>query len=236
MLDQIIQIRTKGYADVEWARADFTATTTTNGRTGPEAKEKARPSILAIERTIAQFAERAGVDTTRVKTSFSVDVKLDYRNNIRYMDGYFAEFTANFSATNVEEATVLHDALTSLEGVAAPTPKFVQDLTPEVRKVAFQDALSKAVRLMDDQSRSLSKWIDSNTSIQYKLLGWGFEHEERSSGKMLSVKKDAEGTVKLKAGKARFELGVCFNFQLSGAVVFIPQEEDKTTPLKPEVE
>lgn len=149
----IINIPAKGQAPTNFVSATFKATVTTTSTTGPAAKALAQSRIDQIKNQIMLFAEKAMIETDRLATTFAVDINKRYDNakGVNVFEGYRAVYTISFKALKVGEATALHDALTSIDGVEASTPVFNVDDSPGIQKEAFQDAYSKANAQFRDQ-------------------------------------------------------------------------------------
>jgi uncharacterized protein YggE len=210
---QNIGITARGTTDTEFTSASFKATVITEGSTGPEAKEKALPIIERIKKAISGHASSAGIDTTRLKTTFDVDIRHDRHTG--NFAGYKATYTVAFKAKNVGAATSVHDTLTSIVvdglGVQAPTPIFNIDDSPEVRDRAFTDAVSKMTRTWQDQCRALK--LDEK---DFFLRTWTIQ-EERPHGKVLSIQVSEDSKPTIEPGKASFDTTVIFVWARKGA-------------------
>jgi uncharacterized protein YggE len=204
----IISVSAKGQAPTNFVSATFKATVTTTSTTGPEAKALAQPRIDQIKNKIMLFAEKAMIETDRLATTFAVDInrRYDKVTGVNVFDGYRATYTISFKAMRVGEATALHDALTSIDGVEASTPVFNVEDGPEVQKVAFQDAYSKANEQFRDQCDVLGL-----TRGDYKLKSWSIEDNRGGGGKMLSL-SEGPSIVEVEPGKAVLEVKVNFAF------------------------
>lgn len=208
MSDDIITItvKSKGVTETAFISATFKASVTTTGQTGPAAKNEARTCIEAIKKVITDFSGRAGIETDRLRTSFSVDVWRD--RNTGGFRGYQAVYTISFDAKNVSEATALHDALTSITGVESPTPVFNVDNAPEVRAKVFEDAVTNAKTTFFHQCKALGYNHDD-----FKIVTWTLEHNYRGGGKFLSISDDGDGAIEVSPGRALLEETYHFQFQ-----------------------
>lgn len=213
-MSNVIQVEVTGSTETAFTSASFRAHVTTFGDTGPEAKEKAKSTVESIKAVIARFAERAGIETDRVKTTFDVDVNKVYDRNtgVQTFNGYRAVYTAAFSAKNVAEATAVHDALTSIAGVEAPTPVFHADNSPEVFRRAFQDAATKAQTRFNDQCDVL-KLRASN----FECVNWVIPRNHGGGGKVMALAGSAnggdDGPIEVEPGRAVLDVTVTFYFQ-----------------------
>ncbi len=205
-----IAVSVSGSAETKFTSASFTAKVVTRGASGPEAKKQAEPVIEKILSAIKTHAERAAVDTTRLKTGFAVDI---YSNrNTGEFSGYQATYTATFTCKNVSEATRVHDALTSIDQVQSPSPSFSVDDSVEVFTRAFADAVGKAKARFEGQCASLGLKME-----EFELLSWHIQDDRRPSGKMLALSAnsgDDDGIrASIEPGKALLELGVNFVYR-----------------------
>lgn len=208
--DNVVLTLAKGSTETEFTSATFKAMVTTYGTTGPMAKEKALPCIEAIKRAIVSYGETVGIDMDRLKTSFSVDIH--HARNTGEFAGYKANYTITFTGRNVVEALKLHDALTSIEGVEAPTPIFNLNDSADVHARAFADAVAKARIKFQSQCAALD--IDPN---MYETTSWSIQEEE-PRGKMLSFSEGAQAKpVGLEPGKAVFDMKVTFVHRLKAS-------------------
>jgi len=206
---EVIEVKVKGMAPSKFISATFKATVTTKAPTGPAAKELAKGRIDQIKAVIARFAKDAEIVTDRLKTSFAVDVHTEYVGNEHVQKGYKSVYSITFEAKNVAQATALHDALTSIEGIASPSPVFNFDESPEVHALAFQDAVTQAKRKFADELRAVNLPADT-----YKIVSWQLNSERTlGGGKFLALVEDSESNaVSVEPGKAIYELPLAFAF------------------------
>lgn len=200
----VVAVNVKGSAETEFVSATFVAKVTTYGQTGPAAKDKALPTIDSIKKAVMQHAERAGIDTTRLKTSFSVDIHHDRHSG--NFSGYKASYSITFTGRNVVESLALHDALTSIDGVESPTPVFNLNDSADVHSRAFNDAFQRAKVKFENQCRATG-----TDPKEFRLTSWSIQDEE-PRGKMLSFREDGAGpkAVGLEPGKAVLDMRVTF--------------------------
>lgn len=208
----VISVQTRGTAESAFVSATFTASVTQYGATGPAAKMKAEPIIEQLKQAILAHAEDGGIDTSRLKTTFAVDI---HRNREQEFAGYKATYTIEFTGKNVVNAPAVHDALTSIEGVASPTPVYNLADSPAEHARAFKEAVEKAKVKFEGQCAALG--LDARSySVQTYTI-----REETPRGKGLSFTEAAGavaagGKVKpigLEPGKALLELHVEFAYK-----------------------
>ena len=201
----IISVSAKGSTETEFTSATFSATITTHGRTGPDAKKKALPIIETLKSAILGHAEKGGIKTDHMSTTFGVDIETS-RTTGEFV-GYKCVYTISFTGTNVAEAPVVHDALTSIENVHAPTPVYHLNNTDEVYARAFADAVKKADTKFSDQCKALGI-----TSDKFYVKTWSIQ-EEQPRGKTLSFKEGPSAkSVGVIPGKAIFNVTVNFAY------------------------
>ncbi len=203
--DSTISVNVKGSTETEFTSATFNASVTGYGKTGPEAKEKVFPVIEKLKKTILSHAEPAGIDTTRLKTTF--DVLVDNDRATGAFVGYKAVYTIKFTGKNVTAAPAVHDALTSIESVQAQTPVYNLDDSAEVHGRAFNDAAAKAKTKFIYQCKALN--LDPN---HYVVKSWSIIDEE-PRGKTLSFSEGAAAKpIGLEPGKASLDIRVTINY------------------------
>jgi uncharacterized protein YggE len=201
----VIDVNVKGSAETTFTSATFKASVTKQGPTGPAAKELAIPVMESIKKAILSHADKAAIDTTRLKTTFAVDVARDRHSGQPI--GYEAVYTITFTGKNVVAAPAVHDALTSIEGVQAPTPIYNVNDDSTVHALAFADAVNKAKSKFRDQCEALGM-----NAEDFVVLSWNIRDEE-PRGKMLSFTEGATAKpVGLEPGKASLDMQVTFAF------------------------
>ena len=209
MNNESITINAKGSAESRFTRASFYVSAVCQGDTGPQAKERVQPLMKAIQGVLAEQGEKAAIDLSRVKTTFSVAPHETYQGNNRVMNGYAATYTLAFSCSNILEALAVHDQLTNIPGIRAETPVFHMDNEGRVAAEAFKDAYEKAQDKFEAQCSAVG------SSHQYwRLVSWSIQDEE-PRGKMLSFKAtNGTATAGAEPGKAMFDVGVRFTYAL----------------------
>lgn len=198
-------ITTEGRALATFSSVNFRVSVTTHDQNGPEAKDKAHQLIKRIEDTLKGPAGMAaGVDLTRLETSFMTKPKTTYDRDkgVHAPDGYEAVYTVTFTGNKLDGAIALHDALTSIKGVVADTPVFNITNTAELEEKAFGMAWGEARRRFWAQCRILEANQDN-----FEIIRWEIE-ERRRGGKGISI-EDEDGP---KPGQADFILKVKFTF------------------------
>jgi uncharacterized protein YggE len=204
-----IHVQAKGSTPTAFVSATFKANINTVAKTGPAAKEAAKERIAAIWEVLKAFGPAAGIDTDRLRTTFAVDSSKEHdrtTGELRFL-GYKAAYSITFTAKNVLEATRLHDALTSIEGVESPSPVFNINESPEIYAQAFKVAADAARVKFRLQCEALG--LDPNA---YEPATWTIE-EEQQHGKTLSVGNGPKASaVGMEPGKATLAMTVTFVF------------------------
>jgi uncharacterized protein YggE len=201
-----ISIHVKGSVETEFVSATFKAGVTTQGDTGPEAKEKAVPIREQILKVVQAHAEKARIDTTHLETTFGVDV--DTHRTTGEFIGYKALYTITFTAKNVVEAPALHDALTSIAGVRSPTPVYNLNDAADVQARAFADAVAKGRVKFEAQCAALDLGPKN-----YRLASWTIREEE-PRGKVLSFREGPTArAIGLEPGKATLDVHVTLHYE-----------------------
>lgn len=202
-----IHIRAKGQAPTRFVGADFTVKVTTQADFGPEAKAQAQARIALIHNVLQTWQGPAEIQADQLHTIFTVKTHHIYRNNANEFAGYQALYVLTFRAQNVAEAIGLHDALTSIPGIEAETPRFILDDSPEVQTAAFHDAAEKAQALFEGQAAALG--FDTT---HFKIRAWATLDEDRyRGGKTVSLGDEANKLVS--PGRAVREMLVNFSYE-----------------------
>lgn len=214
----IIRVHSKGSAETTFKRAVFEASVETRGKTGPQAKELAQPAIEQVKKVVKQYAERAQIDLERLKTTFSVDTERNYQT--REFLGYKAAYSIKFESKNVSEATSVHDALTSIDGVVSPSPIFLTNAgdddsddaveADDAYQRAFEEAVDRARHKFEHQCDALNLH-----HLDYAITSWEVR-EEQPHGKTMSLGTAANGakpeSVGVEPGKGRLDLTLTLSF------------------------
>lgn len=208
-----VTVSASGTAQTTFTSVKYSARVRTTGRSGPEAKENAKPVIQKIREVIATQAKSAGIDTARLQSDFAVT--LNQRHNHvtgqQEMNGYNATYTIAFTGTNVGQATKLHDALTSIDGAEADSPQFCVDKKDQMlENQAFEDAVSKVRTRFASQCQALGLKV-----ADYELVTWSLGHDSgHRGGKMMAMAEAAGGSgpVELEPGKAEHTVSITVTF------------------------
>jgi uncharacterized protein YggE len=201
-----IAVSVRGSAETKFTSVSFQVTIVKQNKQGPAAKAEAETLIGEVKKVISSHAKSAEIDTTRIKTTFPVEIY--HSRHTGEFAGYQATWTCNFTAKNVGEATRLYDALTSIDGPQAKSPTF--HVSAEVHARAFQDAWAKAKARFSYQCGAVGQKFED-----YELLSWHIHDDTRPAGKMLALSAGSgseDGLVSVEPGKAILDIGVNFVF------------------------
>lgn len=202
-----ISISACGRVTAQFSSVTYTAHVMGTGKTGPLAKEQARPVVDRVNRLISEHAKEAGIDTARLETTMTIDsiVRYDTTNNPLHA-GYRASYIIRFEGTNVAAAIKLHEALTSIEGVDARTPVYNVADTPALMKLAFKEGIRLARARFEEQCRSLGL-----KASDYEVVSWSSAPKQRFEGKTSAMIEDERGT-RLEPGQTEYQLNVTLVF------------------------
>ena len=205
----MITIKTRGIANTSFTSASFKAHLTTYANTGPAAKEAAKDLVASIWTVLNDHADTARIERDKIRTTFDVDVHTTHDPQTRAMvnTGYKATYTIEFKVQNVGAAIQVHDALTSLDGISAPTPIFKADESLEIYERAFKNAFEKAQELFKAQCQ-----ITGYKFEDFVLQFWDTE-KEQAVGKFLSVANKPEIKAGPEPGQATLEMEVTFVYR-----------------------
>ena len=207
MYNETINVNATGSVECEFKSVSFRASVETYAKNGPAAKEAAQKTIDAIRAAVLKHADKAKIDTDRLRTTFEVSTYNDRHSGD--FKGYKAVYTIRFTGFNVTEAIGVHDALTSIPDVQSPTPVFNFDDSPEIQARAFEKAVQKAQAKFESQCKALNL-----KNEDFRLLGWSLR-DEQSSGKFISFNASG-GTGRasdIEPGKATFDVQVTLTYQ-----------------------
>lgn len=210
-----ISISATGAAEAVFTHASFQVTISATAETGPEAKEQARPRIDNVLKVVKDFGEKAAIDTNKLQSRFSVNSYRSHNHNtgLSELRGYSATYELSFNAKNVEEATALHDALTSIKGVDAPSPEFHVEANDTLRQVAFQNAVNSARERFKAQCTALG--LDPNN---FYIASWSDEGDRPVfRGKSMALEAAASPMsssepIALKPGSATYSVRVSLEY------------------------
>ena len=201
-----IRIQVPGVAATQYTGANFTVQASRRDKVGSIAMDQIVEVAKRIREFLAEWAERAAIDTKGIQVVSKLGV---HQNRQTYEpDGYIADYNCTFLCKNIVEGIALHRALTQIDGVTAPSPVFILDDSRHVQKLAFQDAVQKAMTRFADQCAALGK-----KATDHVIVNWGVQEREAAVGKLMSYDPTEEdGGVGL--GRAILKLEVTFVFRL----------------------
>jgi uncharacterized protein YggE len=198
----LVSVTGHGTAQATFTAVQYSAAVNTTGKTGPKAKEAAKPIIAQIRDLIEKNAEEAGLDVQRIKPTFRITKAVRYDESKRQQvhDGYQANYTVAFVGKDVAAATKLHDQLTSIEGVEADTPVFLVDSSLDLEAEAFRLAVKDAKDRFESQCLALGMRTDT-----FRLVTWNAGDDHGHRGKVMALAASSGGggkPVDLEPGKA----------------------------------
>ena len=200
------RIQVPGTATTRYTGANFTVQASRRDSVGSIAMDQIVGVAKRIREFLTEWTERAEIDAQGIRVVSKLG---PHQNRQTYEnDGYVADYTCTFLARDILEGIALHRALTQIEGVTAPSPVFVLDDSRSVYKLAFQDAVQKAMERFADQCAALGK-----KATDYVIVNWGVSEREAVSAKLMSYDPtEDDGGVGL--GRAILKLEVTFVFRL----------------------
>lgn len=205
MSQSTVEITGTGTADAKFTKVTYAVRVAQNGRTGPEAKERARPIIENVLKVLKEHADQAGIDPESIKSLLSVEEVSSYDHNTRenVFGGYRASYSLTFSGSNVDEASKLHDALTSIDDARASSPAFEIGSNDELLLHATTRAFAAANSRFRMECEVLGLDPDD-----YEIRTWSTGHDHGTRAKSLgleaAVAMDAPmaAPIEIRAGKA----------------------------------
>ena len=201
-----IRIQVQGTAATQYTGANFTIQASRFDKVGSVAMDRIVEVAKRIREFLAEWTDRAAIDTKGIQVVSKLGLHQN-RQSYEY-DGYTADYTCTFLCKNIVEGIALHRALTQIDGVTAPSPVFILDDSRHVQKLAFQDAVQKAMERFADQCTALGK-----KATDHVIVNWGVSEREAAVGKLMSYDPTEEdGGVGL--GRAILKLEATFVFRL----------------------
>ena len=209
MAETQIRVKGTGSAQTTFEKATFRVGVLTRAEFGPKAKELAKGTMAEVLAAIDSFGD--SIDRAGLKTQFEVKPYSTHNGNHYSHMGYEAKWTCEFAVLDIEKATLVHDALTSIKGVAADTPVFIVDKS-EAEKIAFQLAVDDAKARFAAQAKAIGHPMQA-----YRIETWGIEDDRRhhGGGKLMALESDDNDGVKLVAGKAVLTTNVVLVYGLT---------------------
>ncbi len=212
-----------GVAKAKYDTVAFRITVTGAGKNTKKAKADARPAIDAVNAEIARF-ERDGVkiDKARRTTTCDVNVTQHYDNqtNKNVSTGYAATYVISFSTSDVDRASEIQDALSSVNLAEVATPQYkLQNITP-LHAAALADAKAKLDAKFASQCAVLG--LDRGS---YELSSYEVRQNNRESAgnqpmRLAAMSASGGGApppVELHAGEARVEVTLCVTYVKTAA-------------------
>lgn len=208
-----INVTGQGIAKAKFTSVGYSVTVNANGKTGPAAKKAAKPTIDKIRAVIAEHAKTAELDTTRLTSDFHIQkvTEFDHATRTNKHGGYMATYSVSFTGKNIEAATTVHDALTSIDGAEADSPQFRVEASSALEAKAFENAIKKAKQRFVDQCKALGLDPDD-----YTVASWTTREDQPHRGKMMALAADVGSSgdepVQIEPGKAEFRVNVTISF------------------------
>lgn len=203
---QLTTVTVTGVATAEYDTAIYTCSVQGTGATGPKAKEAARPAIDALNATL-DVLEASGVKIDRAGLRAEPDVQPAYEYDAsrnRLPRGYTASYMLTFQSSSVDRCSEVHDKLTEIEGVSAPSPTFkIKDLT-KLHSKALRDAIRKRDARFKDECKALGLNPDDYIPDGHQA---SYDESESAGARPYALEAMAAGgparsPVKVKAGRS----------------------------------
>lgn len=152
----LTSVNVTGVAEADYDTAFFSIAIEGRAKTGAAAKDKARPVIDQVNACLASLEkEGIGFAKDKAKAEFEVAADMEYDGRRQKPVGYVATYTLRVSTECVDQASKIHDKLSSVEGAQVASPSFkVKDLEA-LHKEALKDAKAKADKRFTDECEIL---------------------------------------------------------------------------------
>jgi uncharacterized protein YggE len=189
-------------------------TVSETAKTGPAAKEAIRASASKIEDAIERLrSENVTIKPDDVRVTYSVDKAHEYRGNRNVFAGYTATYVCSFRTKDVEEASRVHDLLTSLsENIECDSPSFRMNAEESLREAALAKAWEEVKTKLGQLCRVCAQNEDLLT-ISSVSVGddRGGGHESVRMAVASAAPKAAP--IKLSAGKPEVSVTLTVNYE-----------------------
>jgi uncharacterized protein YggE len=175
----VTNVNVAGVALADYDLAQFTVVVQSEGKTGPEAKEKLGKAVHALDEMIRVLTEKDGVkieaETRKGGTRTAPNRVWNDKKEKQETRGYTATYTLNFTVTNVDLVSVAHDRLSSLpiDGLAVEEPEFKVRNLDGLHKEALKNAFARASVRFANECDVLGK-VHQN----YEVSAWSVRYDE----------------------------------------------------------
>lgn len=203
-----------GVALADYDTAIFSLSVEGRGKSGPKAKDAARPAINALNAALkALEKEGVAIDRDALTTELSVNPETEYdrQNNRQKRVGYLATYALSFKTETVDRASEIFDRLSSIEGVQADSPDFRVKDAAALQKAAFADAKAKIDRRFADECEALGITASDCALASYQTR---YDESESAGARPMRAMAMAASAapdsapVEIKAGKACIKVTV----------------------------
>lgn len=174
----VTTVNVSGVALAEYDLSVFGLTIQSDGKTGPEAKEKLVKSVSTVDTCLKSLRdEGVNVEDATLRKSVRVspiqvwnDKKEKHENR-----GYRATYTLGFTVTNVDTTSTVHDRLSSLnvDGLTVNDPDFKVKNLDGLHKEALKNAFERASVRFENECAVLGK-----TANNYEVSAWNVRYDE----------------------------------------------------------
>lgn len=196
----------------------FTIATRSTGKDAASARAKSDEVLARVITAIkALNAQDAGIDEKGMKCTYDTQPWQEYdrQTNEHVHKGYQVNGSVVCSTDDVDMATVVHDALSKIEGAVAQRPVFVADESYAARDAAFRAAYGRAMEDFRMQCIALGRNPDDFEVVSYsptreEMHGGGMTRAVAASA-MMSDAPMAEAP-EIKAGRAEISAYVRLAF------------------------
>lgn len=170
-----------GLAVADYDLVNFSLTTSADGATSAKAKDDLRKVVNDIQGCLdyLRLKEDVQVEPNRMKASMNVNVNYEWnaKKNRHEKKGFRAAYSLGFQTSAVDKASIILDALTTLDEVNVSQPSFKLRDLDELHKQGFKDAFERATARFNNECSTLGKNPD-----KFEVLNWSVRYSEQESG------------------------------------------------------
>lgn len=211
-----------GTATADYDRAMFSVTAEVVAPTMTAVKELLKKRAAAfkdvyhtIEKNLNHF-HAVELDSATLSSSSTMGKHQVYNNKTSEYDhkGYKGVYTVSFEITTIDEASVVYDALTGLDGFDVQAPQFKLRRQEQLKRQALVNAHERLIERFKLECTTMGVNFDD-----YRVVSWRVDYGQNNRG--ISPKGLASNYVAAAASIPAFDDGDHIEIQASKAVVTV---------------
>lgn len=211
-----------GIATADYDRVMFSVTAEVVAPTMTAVKEQLKKRAAAfkdvyytIERKLNYFIA-VELDSATLSTSSALGKHQVFNHKTHEYDqkGYKGVYSASFEITTIDEASLVYDALTGLDGFDVQAPQFKLRNQEQLKRQALGNAHERLLERFKLECTTMGVSFDD-----YQVVSWRVDYGQ--AGRGISPKAAASNYAAVAASGPAFEAGDHIEIQASKAVVTV---------------